>query len=445
MLPPPQTHPAVHVYDYAGGATANSSATYLASDADYPRGLSLDRYTTSPGEPIPSANAFLRRVHGWTFQGYPIGMGTGAVYVCLSGIKGHPDFLTPIEVTAFIINLTLFCINTTMLLLQAIIYPRRTWSLISDPVKGVFVPLIVLSVATLIIGTIKYAFPAGYVSAGFVYALFWVYISLAVFVCFPMLMIWFNQPHALETFTPAYMFLIFPMMLTGVVAFNVLSTMDLTTNAAIGVLLIGYFFQGVGFFMTFFYLAIYVLRIMTTGFLDGHQANGAFVACGPPGFTGLALIELGTYTKEILPRHGHVTARVGEIWYAVSVMSALMLYGLAVFFFIMAALPYWFKVHKHLHEILGCWALTFPNVGWISLTGRLSQIFELKGFYIIHAMMSVFIVGTWCILLVMTGIAFWKGLIFSSTDQEVYKDSRASRRERMDDEKRLVSRSNTMV
>ena len=32
---------------------------------------------------------------------------------------------------------------------------------------------------------------------------------------------------------------------------------------------------------------------MMTGFLEGHQANGAFVACGPPGFTALALVRLG--------------------------------------------------------------------------------------------------------------------------------------------------------
>ena len=44
----------------------------------------------------------------------------------------------------------------------------------------------------------------------------------------------------------------------------------------------------------------------------------------------------------------------GEIWYASSVLGALLLFGLAVFFFIFGALPYWFKLHKHLSEILGC-------------------------------------------------------------------------------------------
>lgn len=55
-----------------------------------------------------------------------------------------------------------------------------------------------------------------------------------------------------------------------------------------------------------------------------------------------------------LPVHGLVSELAGEIWYATSVMAALMLYGLAIFFFVFGILPYWFKLHKHLNEILGC-------------------------------------------------------------------------------------------
>lgn len=49
-------------------------------------------------------------------------------------------------------------------------------------------------------------------------------------------------------------------------------------------------------------LALYVchnLHSYQTGFLDGHQANGAFVAAGPPGFTSLALINLGARAQEM--------------------------------------------------------------------------------------------------------------------------------------------------
>lgn len=132
--------------------------------------------------------------------------------------------------------------------------------------------------------------------------------------------------------------------------------------------------------------------------MDGAQASGAFVACGPPGFTAIALINLADHAREMsvlrppscrsfltlisrLPAQNILFPDSGEVWYAASVVCALFLFGLAVFFFVFGALPYWFKFDKHLNEILACkqlpteggrelimlicfmlgWALTFPN------------------------------------------------------------------------------------
>lgn len=39
-----------------------------------------------------------------------------------------------------------------------------------------------------------------------------VYVAAAVLICFPMLLIWFNKPHDINTFTPAWAFLVFPMV-----------------------------------------------------------------------------------------------------------------------------------------------------------------------------------------------------------------------------------------
>ncbi|EIN03552.1 hypothetical protein PUNSTDRAFT_146990 [Punctularia strigosozonata HHB-11173 SS5] len=368
-------------------------------------------------------SSLAKRIHGWSWQAFPIGMGTGAVYVSLAGLKNHSSTLTSVETFFYFLNMALFLLNTTTLALQAILYPRQSLRLIKDPVKGVFVPLVVLSFATIIIGTINYGVPPGHVHPNFIYNLFWAYVTLAVVVCFPMLMIWFNQPHDIKTFTPAWAFLIFPMMLVGVVAFNVLRVISPTDTRAIGVLVTGYFFQGLGFFMTFFYICIYIIRIMTTGFMDGHQANGAFVACGPPGFTALALLNLGARAKEILPAHNLVSPNAGEIMYACSALGALLLYGLAVFFFVFGALPYWFKLHKHLHEILGCWALTFPNVGWIATTKVLADTFVIPGFYVVHLIMVILMCIAWLILFALTILAFWKGKIFMAKDEEVLRDT----------------------
>jgi hypothetical protein len=49
-----------------------------------------------------------------------------------------------------------------------------------------------------------------------------------------------------------------------------------------------------------------------TGFMEGHQANGAFVACGPPGFTALALINLGSQARKMSAFFPNCTFRPGD-------------------------------------------------------------------------------------------------------------------------------------
>jgi tellurite resistance protein TehA-like permease len=67
---------------------------------------------------------------------------------------------------------------------------------------------------------------------------------LSVLICFPVLMIWYNAPHDIKTFSPAWAFPVFPLMLIGVVASNVLRVVTFTDPRALGVLIVGYIFQG---------------------------------------------------------------------------------------------------------------------------------------------------------------------------------------------------------
>ncbi|KAI0028289.1 voltage-dependent anion channel [Vararia minispora EC-137] len=387
--------------------------------------LLIGRYPTSTGPHIRFTLA--RRIHGWSWQAFPIGMGTGAVYLTLSGLNQRWPVFRTIETVFFFINLVLFFVNISTLTLQAILYPRQAIRLITDPTKNIFIPLFVLSIATLIIGAIKYGVSPGIIRPTVIYALFWIYVTFSLAISFPILIIWFNKPHDIRTFSPTWAFLIFPIMLVGVVAFNVLSTMDASNPRAIGVLFIGYVFQGVGFFVTMFYICIYFLRIMMTGFLDGSQANGAFVAVGPPGFTALALLNLGIRSREILTQNSLISPNAGEIWYATSVLFSLMLFGFAVFLAVFSVVPYSFKLRAHLNEILGCWALTFPNVGWIATAGALGDVLSIPGFFILQATCALVITLIWLVLSFFTLVAFRRGLIFYDREDVVAEDLEGAR------------------
>ncbi|KAH9987770.1 hypothetical protein BJV74DRAFT_925957 [Russula compacta] len=289
----------------------------------------------------PRVSTLARRIHGWSWQAFPIGMGKGAVHVTLSGLKEHSGPLTNVETVFFFINLALFILNSSTLLLQAILYPRQSRRLINDPVKRLFVPLIFHA---------HYPFVYMLIATG-------IYVFQSVFVCFPMLMIWYNKPHDLTTFTPAWAFLIFPMMLVGVIASEVLLVMDLLIPAQL--------------------------------------------ACSQSRLSSLS----------------------GEIWFSSSVLVGFLLFGLAVFLFTFSLLPYWYKVHKHLNEILGCWALMFQNVGWISSLRVLGDTLQIPAFFVFaHYHDGHDVCLAWAVLFGLTALAFWKGKIFLAAEEDVLRD-----------------------
>lgn len=68
------------------------------------------------------------------------------------------------------------------------------------------------------------------------------------------------------------------------------------------------------------------------------------------------------------------------------------------------------------------WALTFPNVGWINTIMALSQIFGVSGFKQWHLAMTTLICLAWIVLFSFTVLAFYKGEIFLSGNEEIYAD-----------------------
>lgn len=62
-------------------------------------------------------------------------------------------------------------------------------------------------------------------------------------------------------------------------------------------------------------------------------------------------------------------------------------------------------------------------VGWISTLRVLGDIFEIRGFFILHSIMTIIMCLTWLVLFVLTAVAFYKGKIFISDEETVLKDT----------------------
>ena len=68
-----------------------------------------------------------------------------------------------------------------------------------------------------------------------------------------------------------------------------------------------------------------------------------------------------------LPAQNLISPIAGDVWYAASIMAGMLLFGLAVFFFLFGLIPYWHKLHKHVHGILGCEHCFYTPHIWLAL------------------------------------------------------------------------------
>ncbi|KAI9629280.1 hypothetical protein KEM48_011129 [Puccinia striiformis f. sp. tritici PST-130] len=50
-----------------------------------------------------------------TWQAYPVGLGTATGYILLANLKTHPAFLTKIEILLFIMNIIIFSLTTGLM------------------------------------------------------------------------------------------------------------------------------------------------------------------------------------------------------------------------------------------------------------------------------------------------------------------------------------------
>ncbi|KAH9452075.1 hypothetical protein Pst134EA_026010 [Puccinia striiformis f. sp. tritici] len=94
--------------------------------------------------PIPTVSNFSKRIHGMTWQAYPVGLGTATGYILLANLKTHPAFLTKIEILLFIMNIIIFSLTTGLMVVQAVLYPQQFKRVALDPNKNSFIPTCVL-------------------------------------------------------------------------------------------------------------------------------------------------------------------------------------------------------------------------------------------------------------------------------------------------------------
>jgi hypothetical protein len=153
------------------------------------------------------------------------------------------------------------------------------------------------------------------------------------------------------------------------------------------------------------------------GFSRGPTASSAFIATGPPGFGALVFLQLAKHGIQVLPRHTPINAAQAEIIYFATVPFALSLYGLAIFLYFFALIPWlWYAVPHVKLNPEGGFATLFPPSGFVNVSVILGDLFGAPAFYYVQVVFA----GLFTLQFLVLFVSWWYRL-FHKPDPQVLK------------------------
>ncbi|KXG53828.1 C4-dicarboxylate transporter/malic acid transport protein [Penicillium griseofulvum] len=321
-----------------------------------------------------------KRIRHITWAYFTLTMATGGLANVLYQVPFRFKGLDTIGTVVFLVNIALYLIIWALLLVRFYHYPYTFKASFMHPTESLFVPASIVSFGTILINISQY----GPENTGpwlmrAVCILFWIDATLAVmFTAGIYLLLWSTQTFTIAQMTPIWIFPAYPMLIIGPHA-GILSA-KLEPSRSLSVIIGGMTIQGVGFLVSLMVYSAFIYRLMTQKLPKENLRPGMFVSVGPSGFTVAGLVTMAAETKRSFPAdfmgNGALAADVLRI---VANFSCLWLWGLAIFFFIIASAAHWSAIgHGRMVFSMTWFSFVFPNTALITATFAIGKAFSCR-------------------------------------------------------------------
>ncbi|KAJ5580746.1 hypothetical protein N7450_007047 [Penicillium hetheringtonii] len=347
--------------DRAAGKEKDSGISGC-KDRDYdPNGTAADYFA--------SKLSWKKRIRHVTWAYFTITMATGGLANVLYQVPFKFNGLETIGIVVFLINIALYLFIWGLLIARFYHYPYTFKASFLHPTESLFIPASIVSFGTILINISQF----GPENAGpwlltAVDVLFWLDAALAVVL----------SADDTHLDLPAY-----PLLIIGPHA-GILSA-KLDPERALRVIIGGTTIQGVGFLVSMMVYSAFIYRLMTQKLPRENLRPGMFVSVGPSGFTVAGIVNMASEAKRAFPADfmgdGPLAANVLRV---VVDFASLWLWGLAVFFFIIASAAHWSAIGPGRMVFSMTWfSFVFPNTALITATFAIGQAFSCKAINII--------------------------------------------------------------
>ncbi|WBW73770.1 plasma membrane malate/succinate:proton symporter Mae1 [Schizosaccharomyces osmophilus] len=366
---------------------------------------------------------FVQRLRHFTWSWFAVTMATGGIGLVIGTLPYRFYGLNTIGKIVYILDIFLLALFCSLMIARFIIYHDTFMGSWRHFQEKFFIATCLLSFSTFIDMFAVYAKPStGEWMVWVIRIYYYIYIAVTfLYGIFAYYTVFRDHVFTLETAAPSWILPIFPCMIGGVIAGAVLTTQP--SPQMKNMVIVGIMFQGLGFWVYLMTFSVMLLRLFTVGFPAASERPAMFILTGPPGFTGLALINLArgaVATRPNIFRSPHSS----EYFEFVSTFLAIFIWGLGAWIWCLCLVTLLAGIFSHAPmKFSNTWfALIFSNVGFVILTCRIGEEIDSKAFTLFGHIISVALCIVWLILMYLMIRAFLvNDIMYPGKDEDAKK------------------------
>ena len=340
-------------------------------------------------------------------------MGTGVLALALAQLPVHIPGMHVFAEGLWLFNIGLFILFSVLYGARWVLYFDEARRIFGHSTVSMFFGTIPMGLATIINGFLVFGVPRwgeGMVQVAEV--LWWIDVAMALGcgVLIPYLM-FTRQDHSIDQMTAVWLL---PVVAAEVAAASggLLAPYLSDTVMQFHVLITSYVLWAFSVPVAFSILTILILRMALHKLPHESMAASSWLALGPIGTGALGLLLLGADAPAIFAANG--LARIGEIVEGLGLISGVILWGVGLWWIVMAALITIRYFRSGIPFNLGWWGFTFPLGVYSLATLRLGSMLHLSFFDVAGCVLVLALALMWLLVGTRTVQGAYRGELFVS-------------------------------
>ncbi|EPJ92359.1 MULTISPECIES: TDT family transporter [Pseudomonas] len=340
-------------------------------------------------------------------------MGTGVLALALAQLPVHIPGLRAFAEGLWLFNIGLFILFSVLYGARWMLYFDEARRIFGHSTVSMFFGTIPMGLATIINGFLVFGVPRwGGEMVQVAEVLWWIDVAMALGcgVLIPYLM-FTRQDHSIDQMTAVWLL---PVVAAEVAAASggLLAPYLTDTAAQFHVLITSYVLWAFSVPVAFSILTILILRMALHKLPHESMAASSWLALGPIGTGALGLLLLGADAPAIFAANG--LARIGEIAEGLGLISGVILWGVGLWWIVIAALITIRYFRSGIPFNLGWWGFTFPLGVYSLATLRLGSMLQLTFFDVAGCVLVVALALMWLLVGTRTVQGAYRGELFVS-------------------------------